>query len=237
MNEQLQKTSFWEDAWIRHIEQYLQTSPRTGLWLKSRFPLMGWRVLEIAGGSCRDSRYLAEQGVDAIGSDFDQKTLDYLNQRFPESPLKLAREDASALSFPDKDVDLSIHNGFWVLFSDDAKITALLREQARVTRHVLVALVHNADNPRIVAAFADKARSDPLYDIRFFHRSEMAALVKTADLGGRRVRLEKFGGPIDRLLSLPAGLGLIAKIIVPRLYRFLPWQYVERIALVIELRP
>lgn len=237
MNEQLQKTSFWEEAWIRHIEQYLQTSPRTGLWLKSRFPVMGWRVLEIAGGSCRDSRYLAEQGVDAIGSDFDQRTLDYLNQRFPESPLKLAREDASALSFPDKNLDLSIHNGFWVLFSDDAKIAALLREQARVTRHVLVALVHNAENPRIVSAFAHKAKIDPLYDIRFFHRAEIPALVKAAALGSHRVRLEKFGGPIDRLLSLPAGLGSVAKLIVPRLYRFLPWRYVERIALVIELRP
>lgn len=237
MNEQIQKISFWEDAWIRHIEKYLQTPPRAGLWLKSRFPVMGWRVLEIAGGSCRDSRYLAEKGINAIGSDFDEKTLDYLRQRFPKSPLKLAREDASALSFQDKDVDLSIHNGFWVLFSDNAKITALLREQARVTRHVLVALVHNADNPRIVAAFAHKAKSDPLYDIRFFRRSELTSIVKAADLGCCHIRLEKFGGPIDRLLSLPAGLGSTAKTFVPRIYRFLPWRYVERIALIVEFHP
>lgn len=237
MNEQLQRKSFWEDAWTRHIEQYLSTSPRTGFWLEHHFPVRDWRVLEIAGGSCRDSRYLAEQGVDAIGSDFDQKTLDYLIERFPNSPLKLAREDASALSFPDKNLDLTIHNGFWVLFSDDTKIAALLREQARVTRHVLIALVHNAENPRIVAAFANKARIDPLYDIRFFHRAEILDLAKAADLVNHRVRLEKFGGPIDRLLSLPAGLGFVAKMIVPRLYRFLPWRYVERIALVIELRP
>jgi len=91
MHEGLQRQGFWEEAWVRHLEQYLVTPPRAGLWLHSRFRLDGWRVLEIAGGSCRDSRYLAEQGVEAIGSDFDQKTLDYLAQRFPASPLTLAR--------------------------------------------------------------------------------------------------------------------------------------------------
>ncbi|HEV8689450.1 MAG TPA: methyltransferase domain-containing protein, partial [Ideonella sp.] len=191
MHEGMQQQGFWEEAWVRHIEQYLATPPRAGLWLAARFPLAGWRVLEIAGGSCRDSRYLAEQGVAAIGSDFDQKTLDYLAQRYPDSPLELSREDASALSLPDKAVDLSMHNGFWVLFASDARVVALLREQARVTRRVLVALVHNADNPRVVAAFARKARTDPLYDIRFFRRQELPALVEAAGLAPRALRLEK----------------------------------------------
>lgn len=235
MHEGLQQQGFWEEAWVRHLEQYLATPPRAGLWLAARFPLAGWRVLEIAGGSCRDSRHLAEQGVEAIGSDFDQKTLDYLAQRYPASPLKLAREDASALSLPDRSVDLSMHNGFWVLFPDDARIVALLREQARVTRRVLVALVHNADNPRVVAAFARKAKTDPLYDIRFFSRGKLPALVQAAGLHPKRMSLEKFGGPVDRLLALPGPFGRWARGLVPRLYRFLPWRFVERVALVIEL--
>jgi hypothetical protein len=235
MHEGLQQQGFWEEAWVRHLEQYLATPPRAGLWLAARFPLAGWRVLEIAGGSCRDSRHLAERGVDAIGSDFDQKTLDYLAQRYPASPLKLAREDASALSLPDRSVDLSMHNGFWVLFPDDARIVALLREQARVTRRVLVALVHNADNPRVLAAFARNAKTDPLYDIRFFSRGTLPALVQAAGLQPKRLTLEKFGGPVDRLLALPGPLGRWARGLVPRLYRFLPWRFVERVALVIEL--
>ena len=235
MHESLQRQGFWEEAWVRHIEQYLVTPPRAGLWLRTRFGLTGWRVLEIAGGSCRDSRYLAECGVDAIGSDFDQKTLDYLAQRFPDSALKLARDDALALSLPDGSVDLSVHNGFWVLFSDDDRVVALLREQARVTRRVLVAMVHNADNARLMSIFAHKSKTDPLYDIRFFRRAELPALVRAAGLTPRAVRLEKFGGPVDRLLGLPGLAGRLARAVVPRLYRLLPWSQVERIALVVEL--
>ena len=235
MHEGLQQQHFWEQAWVRHIEQYLRSPPRAGLWLAARFGLRGWSVLEIAGGSCRDSRYLAEQGVAAVGSDFDRKTLDYLAARFPGSPLKLAREDASALSLADRAVDLSVHNGFWVLFPDDARVVALLREQARVTRRVLVALVHNADNPRQVSAFARKASDDPLYDIRFFRRGDLPRLVQAAGLQPRRVSIEKFGGPVDRLLALPGPAGRLARWGVPRLYRWLPWRHVERIALVIEL--
>lgn len=244
MHEALVDQGFWEDAWVRHLEAYLATPPRAGLWLRWRFGLgpadghgagRGWQVLEIAGGSCRDSRHLAERGVAAIGSDFDQKTLDYLAQRFPACPLKLQREDASAFSLPDRAVDLSVHNGFWVLFGDDARLVALLKEQARITRRVLVAMVHNADNPRQVAAFARKAVADPLYDIRFFRRGELPALVRAAGLPARAVRLEKFGGPVDRLLRLPGPPGRWARALVPRLYRWLPWRWVERIALVVEL--
>ena len=235
MHEGLQQQGFWEEAWVRHIEQYLAAPPRAGLWLQERFSLTDWKVLEIAGGSCRDSRYLADQGVDATGSDFDQRTLDYLRQRFPHSPLVLSREDAAAMTLPDRSVDLSMHNGFWVLFPDNDQVVALLREQVRVTRRVVVALVHNADNPRVVAAFARKAKVDPLYDIRFFHREELATLVQAAGLSPRSVRIEKFGGPVDRLLSLPGSPGRWARSLVPRLYSLLPWALVERIALVIEL--
>ncbi len=234
MNDAACEQGFWEAAWVRHLETYLAAPPRAGLWLAWRFQLAGWRVLEIAGGSCRDSRYLAERGVACIGSDFDQQTLDYLAQRFPASPLRLQREDAAALSLADQSVDLSLHNGFWIYCASDERIAALAREQSRVTRRVMVALVHNADNARLVAAFGRKAKADPLYDIRFFRRAELPALVARAGLAHRRLRLEKFGGPVDRLLRLPGPLGRWARVLVPRLYRLQPWSMVERIALVIE---
>jgi hypothetical protein len=235
MNDDLQQQGFWEDAWVRHLEDYLRSPPRAGLWLAARFALRDWQVLEIAGGSCRDSRHLAEQGVAAIGSDFDRKTLDWLAQRFPASPLQLAREDASAMTLADGAVDLTFHNGFWVLFSDDDRVRALLREQRRVTRRVVVAMVHNADNPRIVAAFAAKAKTDPLYAIRFFRRAELPALVASSGIACQTLSLEKFGAPIDRALTWPGALGRAARWLVPRLYRFVPWRHVERIALVITL--
>lgn len=235
MHDGLRKQDFWEDAWVRHLEQYLAAPPRAGLWLISRFRLSGLRVLEIAGGSCRDSRYLAEQGVEVLGTDFDEKTLSYLARRFPASPLKLQLENASALTLADSSADLSMHNGFWVLFAGNEQVVALLKEQARVTRHVLVAMVHNADNRRVMATFALKAKTDPLYDIRFFHRTELAALVKAAGLKPRALRLEKFGGPVDQLLRLPGPLGRWSRRLVPRLYRWLPWSQVERVALVLEL--
>jgi len=235
VHEELQQQGFWEDAWVRHIEQYLNTAPRAGIWLAAHFALTDWRVLELAGGSCRDSRYLAERGVQGIGTDVDQKTLDYLASRFPTSALQLRREDASALTLCDGAVDLSMHNGFWVLFQDDARIADMLKEQVRVTRRVVVALVHNADNARVVAAFKRKAATDPLYDIRFFRRSELPALVRASGVQPRRLRLEKFGGPVDRLLALPGFLGGVARWAVPRMYRLLPWSQVERIALVLEL--
>lgn len=233
MNEELQRETFWQDAWVRHIESYLAAPPRAGLWLAARFSMDGWRALEIAGGSCRDSRYLAKIGIDAVGSDFDSRTIDYLNRRYPNSALKLRREDAAALSFQDAAFDLTVHNGFWVLFNEDARIIALLREQARVTRRVLVALVHNAENKRLVSVFSRKAKTDPLYDIRFFRKEELRSLVQRAGLSPASIRLEKFGGPVDRGLLLPGVAGRIASRMVPLLYRWLPWRYVERVALVV----
>jgi len=47
-------------------------------------------------------------------------------------------------------------------------------------------------------------------------------------------KIEKFGGPVDRTLALPGALGRWAAALVPGLYRFVPWRFVERVALVIE---
>jgi ubiquinone/menaquinone biosynthesis C-methylase UbiE len=231
-HQEFSNAKFWEEKWVQHLEQYLRAAPRMGYWLESHVP-SNFKVFEMAGGSCRDSRYLAEKGWDVIGSDFEQSTLNYLEQRFPNSKLPLQCEDAFKLSLSDKSVDLSFHNGFWVLFRDDQKIVELLREQARVTRRILVIAVHNAANIRLIQDFSEKSKSDSLYDIRFFERGELFGLLNSAGISYKRVITHKFGGPVDRLVR--GKLRPFTKYVTPMLYNFQSWGVTERIVWLIEL--
>ena len=230
---------FWESAWTRHIEQYLAAPPRTGYWLRRRLRLDEGNVLEIAGGSCRDSRYLALQGINATGSDFERRTLDYLEGRFKDSPLKLRQADGFSLPFRDGEFLTTFHNGFWVLFPD-ADIVKLAREQARITRRYMVVLVHNRMNSRLVETFAAKALTDELYRIRFFTPGEVLDLVRASGIRAKSVRVEKFGGMPDLLFSDKltrgsAALSAVSGALAPRLYNLQPWSRAERVACVIEL--
>ncbi len=230
--------SYWSEAWTRHLETYLAAEPRCGRWLRSRFGRRGWSVLECAGGSCRDARFLHRCGIDATGSDFDQRTIEYLRRRDPASTFPMMRQDAFKLDFADRSIDLVFHNGFWVLFDDDARIRELLVEQLRVTRRVAVAMVHNGLNEELVRRFERRAESDSLYRIRFFTPEELRGLVTGVSERIRRVSIEPFGGGVDRLYRaaqrLPA-LGGLLRPMVPRLYRMQAWSRAERLALVMEL--
>jgi ubiquinone/menaquinone biosynthesis C-methylase UbiE len=239
MNGNFSKEGYWSDAWIKHIEAYLAAPPRAGHWMRCMFP-KSYRVLEIAGGSCRDSRYLADKSYDAVGTDFDQKTLDYLNDRYPKSPLAMQREDAFSLSFANKSFDLSFSNGFWVCFSNDEEIYQLIHEQSRVTSRYLVALVHNAGNAALVASFKDLAKADPLYDIRFFSVDELVDIVNKSGVKHRAIRFYKFGGSMDaiyrkKIKRLPNMLSGYGQYIAPRMYQYQSWEKTERIACVLEL--
>jgi len=76
---------FWEKSWIEKYFKDLDS------------------VLEIAGGSCRDSGYLSSSGFKATGSDFDEKTLQYIQEeRFPNERLNYLKEDAFNLTFKEK---------------------------------------------------------------------------------------------------------------------------------------
>ena len=230
---------FWESAWARHIEQYLSAPPRTGYWIQQRLPLKGRNILEIAGGSCRDSRYLALEGINATGSDFEKKTLDYLEGRFKDSPLKLRQADGFSLPFHDDEFFATFHNGFWVLFSD-ADIRKLAIEQARITSRYMVVLAHNRLNARLVERFKSKAKTDDLYRIRFFTPEELVERVRDSGIRTRSVSVEKFGGVPDLLFSekITQGSGTMQSLmgrLASRLYSVQPWNRVERIACVIEL--
>lgn len=239
MSDDLTTEQYWAEAWQRHLETYLGGPPRAGYWLEQRFGKDG-SVLELAGGSCRDSRWLADRGADAIGSDFDEKTLDYLRDRFPQSSLKLRREDSFALSLDDKSVDLSFSNGFWICFDDDERLLKLMREQARVTRKWMIALVHNRGNDRLLRKFARLSKQDSLYDVRFFSPDELTRLIDASGIAYKSISYEKFGGPADVLFNRrPKGIwnpfARIARRVSPRLYRLQPWRRTERIACIVEL--
>lgn len=229
--------NYWSDAWVRHIEAYLAAPPRCGIWLKSLFP-KNKSILECAGGSCRDSRYLYNSGYHAVGTDFDEKTLSYVRQRFAGSTFQVAEEDAYGFRYEDKLFDLTFHNGFWVLFDSKRDLIELLKEQSRITRRTVVALVHNARNRELVARFKKKAKHDTLYKIRFFETDELVDVVRSSGIKYSCLRFEKFGGPADRLFSLEKRLPFISQVVrwfVPKLYRFQPWSKVERIALIVDL--
>jgi hypothetical protein len=230
---------FWEDAWVRHLEQYLSAAPRTGYWMKQRMPLEDRNILEIAGGSCRDSRFLVSEGINCTGSDFEKKTLDYLACRFKDSPLKLKQADGFSLPFDDEEFYASFHNGFWVLFSDK-DIKKLAIEQARITKRYMIILVHNKLNINLVKAFDQNSRTDELYRIRFFEPNEIGHILRDTGIKIKSLTVEKFGGPADALycqkfVGSSKLIRAFTRRLVPKLYTFQPWSKVERIVCIIEL--
>lgn len=220
-----------------HFPRYLAAPPRCGRWLEWRFDLRGCSILEVAGGSCRDSRYLHARGLDASGSDRDAETVAQVQAATAGTGFEVSFEDAGRLGFPDRRFDVVFHNGFWVLFASDERIRQLLAEQLRVTRRHAVALVHNALNRRLVTRFAELAKTDPLYSIRFFTPQQIQDIVRPCLGPAHRLSIEKFGGLADHGYEIQRRLpriGMAAAALPPRLYRFQPWSVTERIAVVID---
>lgn len=239
VDKNIQSEEFWADAWMRHIDDYLSAPPRSGYWLNARFGQQP-SALEIAGGSCRDSRYLSSVWRHCVGVDFDERTVAYLRKKFPDTMHKVLNRNAFSLGFEKAAFDVSFSNGFWILFSEDQQIIELAREQARVTRKWMVVIVHNDLNSNLKANFARKAEQDPLYDIRYFSPHEVERLVRAAGIPFRSISLEKFGGPVDalyrpKLKGLPNPIQKNAHSIVPHLYRFQSWEQTERVACVVDL--
>lgn len=230
---------FWEESWIKYIETYLNTTPRAGIFIKKYFK--NNKVLEIAGGSCRDSRYLANNKFDATGSDFDGKTLEYLQTtKFPNDTLKYSKEDAFKLSFPDNSFDIIFHNGFFVLFTNN-DIQKMLKEQERVSKKHIVFFVHNKENKNLVERFGQKKKDDSLYDIRFFDKNEIKDIVEKSGIKYKKIKLLKFGGRVDVFYRktlkrfIPNILYPFRKYLISKLYQLQKWEDTERIVCVIEL--
>ena len=238
INKAFKERTYWSNTWVRHIEKYLTGTPRCGLWLIHKFSDIKLNFLEIAGGSCRDSRFLFNQGRQSIGSDFDEKTIEYLKNKYSNSKFCLRKDNGFKLMFDDNSIDIVFHNGFWVCFDNDSQIISLLKEQSRVANKYIVALVHNLKNHNLVKRFEELSVKDDLYKIRFFNIGMLDTLLKSSELKYKKVKYEKFGGPVDRLFALEKKIPFLSSLIrwlVPKLYCFQPWSKVERIAMIIEL--
>lgn len=230
--------SFWSESWVRHVETYLASPPRCGIWLHKILGNRSLSVLECAGGSCRDSRYLFSLGYRATGSDYDEQTLTYLQQRFAVSTFQVSKQDAFAFTYDDHEFDVVFHNGFWIYFDEDLKLVELLREQSRVANGYAIALVHNIENKGLIKAFNEKSAKDVLYKIRFFDRRKLWEILERSQVSYQSFTFEKFGGPVDRLYTIERIFPMAAPLVrwvVPRLYRFQPWSMVERVALIVRL--
>ena len=239
INDNLSQQNYWEEAWVRHIETYLAATPRCGIWIKSWINVKTDSILECAGGSCRDSRFLYNNGYQAVGSDFDKRTLKYIQDKFKNSAFKMLDENAFKLSHLDKSVDVVFHNGFWVCFDNDEKITELFLEQCRVCRRHAIILVHNKNNSKLIGEFKNKSLRDDLYKIRFFNTVELEQIVKRSQIQYKSIHFAKFGGPVDILYSVEKWIppmSAFVRWLVPRIYKFQPWSRVERIAMIVNLQ-
>ena len=79
----------------------------------------------------------------------------------------------------DKEYDVTFHNGLWVLFNDDNDILKLVKEQARISKRIIITTVHNAHNQEFIDYFKKLSKTDELYKIRFFSKEEMTNILLT----------------------------------------------------------
>lgn len=163
----------WDRKWTQIFDRY-QHDRRHAHYIHALLERDEHSVLELAAGSFRDMASLRSMGVNCSGMDFSMESVQRAKQAFPQFATHIARMSAFEMALPDRAVDVTYHNGFWVLFSDD-QIQTLAREQARVTAHRMIATVHNRHNARFLAYFDTMKRTDPLYDIRFFSVAEITA--------------------------------------------------------------
>lgn len=226
----------WSDIWYRHLNGYLSANPRAGLVIAQALSGKFDTALEIACGSARDSLFLQGIGKNVIATDATAELIAALKSRFPSTPnIDFRVEDARSLSFENRQFDVSFHSGFYVLFDDDETIKALLREQCRVTRRHVFFFVHNAHNRALKEKFRAGARTDQVFDIRFFSRDEISQLVRDSGVSYQQMQISSFGGPFDVLLDehvkgLPNLLHRIAPNYLRLLYSLTPLRTAERLA-------
>ncbi len=231
--------TFWAESWIQHIDRYLQSAPRTGFFIHRHFKNIK-TILEIAGGSCRDSGYLASH-YSVTATDFDEKTLRFLKQhRFSKNSLKYIVADAFDLCFQENSFDLVFHNGFFIYFNDE-DILKMLKEQARISKKYIVIFIHNGENEELIKKFREKAEKDKLFEIRFFNKNVIVDIVKNSGIKIKSYGIVKFGGFFDVFYKnkfkkiIPNILKPFGKYFVPYLYQLQNWEKTERICCIIEL--
>ena len=201
IDSSLTEAKGWDNLWQKHFAKY-QGDVRHAYYIAAVRRRHERRLLEIGAGSFRDVAALNRWGVFCEGVDFSSESVERARKIQPTFTDRIKKMDAACLDYPDGAFDLTYHNGFWVLF-DDARISELAAEQARVTCSRMIATVHNAHNRPFRSKFAEWGKTDPLYRIRFFYADEVASLMKR--LCRHVTVLPVTGGMTDRLIRL--GLG------------------------------
>jgi ubiquinone/menaquinone biosynthesis C-methylase UbiE len=161
----------WDHKWADIFDHY-QRDLRHAHYVRALLAPAERTVLELAAGSFRDMAALRRMGVDCSGMDFSPESVSRAQAAFPEYAHCIHRMSAFEMPFADKAFDVTYHNGFWGLFSDE-QVHALAAEQARITRHRMIATVHNLHNQHFAAYFGSMKLRDPLYDIRFYTIAEI----------------------------------------------------------------
>jgi SAM-dependent methyltransferase len=98
-------------------------------------PVAGRRVLEVGCGAAQCSRWLADQGAQAVGFDLSQRQLEHarrIDDALGRKPLRLVQADATVIPFADGSFDLACSAFGAVPFVADS--AAVMREVARVLR-------------------------------------------------------------------------------------------------------
>lgn len=167
----------WDEQWEDVFDHY-QQDLRHAYYIRAVLNPNENKIVELFAGSFRDTVALNSMGVDCYGVDYSEKAVSLAQQKSPLIADKFSQQDCFKTNFENKSFDLSFHNGAWVLFSD-SDIMKLMREQVRITKHRIIATVHNAHNRSFVDYFAKMGESNPLYRIRFFDISEITELMET----------------------------------------------------------
>lgn len=165
----------WDRQWTSIFDHY-QQDIRHAYYIRALKRRNEQRLLEIAAGSFRDMAALCRWGISCDGVDYSAESVERAKQQFPDLQHRIHKMDAFHLTFEDAAFDLTYHNGVWGLF-DDAQIVALAKEQARISKRRIMATVHNAHNVPFSQYFDKMKQADPLYNIRFFRREEITALM------------------------------------------------------------
>jgi hypothetical protein len=166
----------WDNVWQQQFRAY-QGDIRHAYYIAAVRRRQERRLLEIAAGSFRDMAALNRWGFYCEGVDFSMLSVDKARLILPVYSDRIKKMDAACLDYPDRAFHLTFHNGFWGYF-DDAQISTLGAEQARVSSSRMIATVHNAHNISFKKKFTVWAERDALYRIRFFNTDEIASLMR-----------------------------------------------------------
>ncbi|WP_152223133.1 class I SAM-dependent methyltransferase [Pseudomonas sp. SCB32] len=165
----------WDEKWQEIFNLY-QNDVRHAYYIDAVRKRHEKRVLEIAAGSFRDIVQLTRRGVEGHGIDFSPESVALAKKLYPSLQERFRVMDAFNLQYPDKHFDISFHNGFWGLFSDE-EIDQMAKEQARITKGRIIVTVHNAHNQPFADYFNSQKKIDPLFNIRFFTLEQMREIL------------------------------------------------------------